>query len=43
VFSKFEVWVFLCGVKDSAPVEMMLSVKDAASTLALDFIRKYAK
>ena len=43
MFSKAEVLVFLCGVRDSAPVEMMLSAKDAASTLALDFIRKYAK
>ena len=33
----------LSGVRDSVPVEMMLSAKDATSTLALDFIRKYAK
>ena len=43
MFSTSAVWVFLCGVGDLAPVEMMLSAKDATSTLALDFIRKYAK
>ena len=42
-FSKFEGWVFLYGDKDSALVKMMLNVKDTASKLALDFIRKYAK